>query len=271
MAGLGVTFDEIRSEVGFMLGFGRDTSAWDASAPGLTAAARTERSAKLASIDSAIKGGLRKFLFGSLCPGTRKVYEWSFLRKWFDFTTAESVGDYPLPADFGSPEGDVLFPDDGYSPVPALNEARLLELRSRDDDSSGTPQYYATRHRPSSAAAGQGQDLLLWPLPSGAWRMRLCYQVTGEMLDDARQHPPGGPQHSRTVLYCCLAEAAKRIGPNDPTYEGEYQQALAASISVDSRTRPANLGYAADGERHEGWGRNSEFTVSVNGTLYEGD
>lgn len=259
---MGATFNEIRSELSFAAGWGRISSGWDDDAdPGK----------KGDAIDSCIRYGLRKFLTGTIAPGTRKVYEWSFLRKQYKFLTVADQTDYPLPEDFGSPDGDLTYTQDFFSPVPFITDGRLLAMQSSQPTATGVVQFAAIRFLPSQGAVPQAQHLLLFPTPTGAWTLLLSYQINPDLLSERSQVPAGGPAYARAILYACLSELATRIGPPNPQYEQEYQAALLAAISVDSRVRAGSLGYNGDGERiARAWDPGGpEFTVAYDGQIYD--
>ena len=79
MPGLHHTYDTLREEIGFSLGWGSVPSGWGPD--------------EIKRIESAIREGTSKFLWGFVAPGTGKVYQWSFLRQTFGFTTASAIWD----------------------------------------------------------------------------------------------------------------------------------------------------------------------------------
>ncbi len=64
-SGLALTYDDLRSEIGFVLGYGR-ASTWDTG--------------KSANINHALKVGLRRFYYPSRLPGQPRAYQWRFLK-----------------------------------------------------------------------------------------------------------------------------------------------------------------------------------------------
>lgn len=263
-----MTYDELRKSVATNAGWGDDIDAWSDEV-------RT-------AVETSIRGGLRRFLFGTTMPGMAKVYEWSFLRKRWDFTTKSDERTYLLPEDFGSLEYRFIwFTTEQYSKVPLVNEARLLSLQSLDPNTSGVTQYAATRYR-TQGAGEHRQELVLYPIPSGAWDMFAIYRINGEMLSDGNQLPPGGSEHARSIEYACLAELGQRMFVNAEmaaSYEASYQQSLMASVSTDSRTRNPIVGYnrdtteigayMGDGMYPDDRFGGSDWVATVNGTRYD--
>lgn len=260
MASLAITFDEIRSEVGFTAGYGRDASRWGNESTQLVLAV--------------IRNGIRRFLFGTPLGG--KVYDWSFLRQRWDFATVADKGDYELPADFGSPDGPIYFQSDQFTPIAFINESRMEHLRSLNVTNAGTPCFAAVRYKPSGGSYEQGRILELYPTPTGADTLRLLYRINGEMLTSSNQYPPGGAEHSRTVLYACLAELARRRNlPELAMYEADYIASFQGSISTDVSMRGPigrSIGDQEGGEfdRLDEYGNGGpNFVMSVNGVTYE--
>ncbi len=235
METLAVTWDDIRAAIAFRRGWTRDPSNWDDDV--------------VAAIKEAIKLGLSRMMHNAVAPGTRKVYEWSFLRQTFQFATVEDKWEYDLPQDFGSPaEPQVFFAETSraFTPIRLMNDARILYLRSNEPDASGVPGYAAIRQKKQLGATEQGQDLLLHPVPDGAYQMKLLYNVSPHMLGDMLLHPHGGAPFARTLMLACIAEATKGIGDSEE-YEAAFQDSLLAAISYDARNKGDNFGQNTDG------------------------
>ncbi len=249
MSGLHVTYGELREQMGFFLGYGTDPVDWDAD--------------QVATVNMAIKNGLRRFLFSPLIPGTRKTWEWSFLRRSLTLTTANAAGEYNLPADFGTPLGGLYYNEDFRTSIPIFNEAML---RSRiTDDITGPPQMAAIIPR-NPTIAPQGQSILFYPTPDGAYSLRLMYQVLPDMLSEQLTNPNGGAPHARTILYACLVEASTRVDDDHEQYEKKYHEGLMASIDYDRGLKGSDVGYNGDMpmlERHI-----PNFHVTYDGVLY---
>lgn len=222
----------------------------------------------VAVVETSIKGGLRRFMLSALIPGTATRWQWSFLRKSYLFSTLADTAEYDLPADFGTPEGQLIFTTDYYTPIPWANEPMLRKKQSEDTEYSGVPQFAAMLNKTPSMAP-QAFAVLFWPTPDAAYALRLIYNVLPDMLGEELTNPHGGAPHARTILYACLAEAAKRIDQDPKEFEMEYQQGLLASIDHDRKLLGSNLGPMMDpSEMHER--RQSNFQVTYEGVLYEG-
>lgn len=250
-----MTRTELGGELGFRAGWGRVRDNWDEY--------------QTAAVDSAIRSGLRRFLLNTVSPGTRKNYRWSFLRQNFTFTTAENVDRYDLPKDFGHVDGQLLHNDTTvtYPAIRVVNEAMLDQEKAKSPALTGRPQLAAIRSKRVSGVAEQGEELLLFPPPDGAYPMKLGYQIEPAMLDDNVEHLPGGAAMSRAILYCCLAEMGHLI-EDSASVEAVFQDALAAAISYDSRMDGGYLGMNDDpsiGEHNPRYFNPLAYTITIDG------
>lgn len=232
MAGLQQTYDTLREEIGFSLGWGSAPSQWDAP--------------KLKRIEAAIREGVSKFLWGSLAPGTGKVYQWSFLRQTFAFSTTNAVWEYLLPEDFGQQEERIYYSDDNWrNPIHMTNEALIDRKRSLDPDASGPPMWAAVRATGDTSVTPQRWNLIVFPTPDATYELRMPYRINGEMLSASTLYPRGGREMSRAILLACKSEAMLQTN-DDRSLEDAYQAALAAAINYDATRKGGNLGYNAD-------------------------
>jgi hypothetical protein len=248
--GLQTTFGELREQLGFYLGFGINPDNWDAD--------------QVATVKMTIKSGLRRFLFSPLIPGSRKTWEWSFLRRSLSLTTTSDIGEYPLPEDFGAPTGPMYYTEDYRTSIPFFNEA-MLRSHETDPAVTGPPKMAAIVPRNPTIAAPR-YSLLLHPTPDGVYSFRLLYQVLPDMLSEQLTNPNGGAPHARTLLYACLVEAGTLVDDDHETYEKKYHESLMASIDYDRSLKGSDLGYMGDGpllEKHI-----PNFHVTYDGTLY---
>jgi hypothetical protein len=256
---LGADYTEIQQELGFHLGFGRVVADFS-----------TEDSE---SIVAWIKSGLRRFLFSAFQIRTGATYHWSFLRKVWHFGTQIGQIEYDLPADFGAPDGPILWesPQTAYRPIPIMNEAFVRMRLSQMPNVTGIPLAAAVFHKLASGVTEQKRAMVVYPPPDASYPFRMPYHISGEMLTEGFPWPPGGSPHARTLLYACLAEATKRHDDN-ASYENDYQLALAASMDYDARNAGDSLGYCDDPRQREqhGWDdeRFHDLRVLVDGVQY---
>lgn len=250
---LDLTYDELRQQVGFHLGFGM--SGWNTNA--------------VATIDLSIRNGLRRFLFSSLVPQTRKRWEWSFLRKSWLFSTVTGKSTYLLPEDFGVYEGPIHFVSDQRTTIPIVGEGMLRAKEA--EEATGVPSWAAIVPVPDPSISPQRQTLLFYPEPDGAYDLRLLYQVNPDMLSAELTSPHGGAPHARTILLTILLESAVRVD-SSRDFEREHAEALAASIDFDAKMKGDNWGYNGDPSSYRDMVyRTTNFTaVTMDGVTYDG-
>lgn len=261
MADLALTFDGLRAEIGYFLGYGRDPDGWTSDQEN--------------NLNACVHAGYRQFLTPPPGGGRRASYQWTFLRPNLDVGLVADVRDYLLPAGFQWFEGDLSLVTSSYvyAPVKRRGVGELEQLRSQAGGSfTGTPYYAAVRPKSMEGGAGTGQrmELMLYPTPNTSYTLRGQAQMNPPALSKANPYPYGGPAHAETLKQSCLAAAERDI--DDAPQGGHmaaFMQCLAASIDADCRLRPSNLGYAGDGERHV-IDPNSVAQATWNGTLYEG-
>lgn len=256
MATLALSRTELRKELGFEAGWGPEDD-WDED--------------QVAAIDTAVRGGLRRFMLGTLIPGTRKTHEWSFLRQVHAFSTIADRDAYDLPKEFGSPDGPMLFDETNtaYTPVPVVNIAMVQEKLSLTPQQTGVPKLAAVRHKRGQGQGDQLQELVVWPTPDAAYSMRLGYHVLPDMMDEVVMKAMGGAAHARTLLFACLAELSRRVHSMQD-YDADYEQALLASVSFDNRMLGSSLGYNGDGSSDfPSAVQQPSYYVRFNGVLYE--
>ena len=238
MPTLGADFGDIQSEIGFHLGFGRDTSAFS-----------TEDSQSVLAWN---KAGLQRFCYGAYQADNKNTYEWSFLKRTYHFGTQIDQTEYALPNDFGSPDGPLLWEMStlAYKPIELMNESFLRAKLSLALTYQGIPLLYAIFPKIQDGSHEQRQGLLLYPKPDASYQLRMSYSLEPSMLTDQFPWPPGGSPHARTLMYACLAEATKRHDDNE-SYEAQYQASLLASMNYDARLKADNLGYGGDTKNRE--------------------
>ncbi len=113
----------IEGEVGFFLGYGRgednSDTAWTA--------------AQTASIQAAVKSGLRQFYYPPPLVEGGSSYDWSFLRPITTLVVPDGQKLIEMPDDFAGLEGRITIvdADTGYPPIDVFNEGHIRELYSR--------------------------------------------------------------------------------------------------------------------------------------------
>jgi hypothetical protein len=98
--------------------------------------------------------------------------------------------------------------------------------------------------------------------------MKLPYAIIPSVrLRSGTPYPLGGMNHAETILYACLAAAElQKDDDRGPRWE-TFKELLIASIDMDRRGRPDNIGYNGDGVRHPlEYPYDFDHSIVINGT-----
>lgn len=226
MTSLAISYSELKSEVGFYLGFTRDTTSWTAG--------------NLAEVVEYIKGGVRQFYWPPpLSPqetgGKPQLIRWSFMSPQATLSVSNGTFLYELPANFGGTVRSMTYADNASaSPLTPVDEERLRALQAGNHQSA-RPSYYAVRPKTSDGADEQKWEVLLYPTPNQGHSILYRYDVAAQVLTDAKPYPLGGAAHSETLLESCLAVAEERKGDHSAVHRKRFQELLAASAQYDAR------------------------------------
>lgn len=231
-------FTDLQKEVGRFLGYGVDTSLWDAT--------------ETAEVAGIIEDGLQRFYF----PDTDDAdngYEWSFLYPTVSFASVADQEDYDLPEEFGGLQGDLtLSAGAGYYPIQVVGEQRIRALR-QESDISGVPRLAAVRmkameYQVNDARALMAYEILLYPTPDAVYTITYkCFVTPTPLVSGTKKYPLGGPRHGLTVQEGILAVAESRKEDNAGIHEALFQRRLRASIAMDKKMKtPEQFGYMGD-------------------------
>ncbi len=93
---------------------------------------------------------------------------------------------------------------------------------------------------------GQRFQLYVWPTADADYGLSFTYYVNPDALTDSFPHHMGGMAHGETVLESCLAVAEQRLDDKSNVHSMKFRERLAASVSLDRRSKPQSLGYNRD-------------------------
>ena len=245
---LSLSYSDLRSEIGQVLGFGRDATLWD-----------TDSTAIVLSV---LKSGLRQFYFPP-AGGGGDFQIWSFLQPVMTLKTTSGVRDYDLPDDFGGLRGPPTFYGDSQATfaLTLTGEGMIRAFHARDGDSaSGRPTHIAIRPKATDGVSGQRFQACFYPEPdSTVYTVQIAYTILPDVLSTTNLYPYGGVAHAETILASCLAVAERRIDGEEGVRTKEFFEKLAASMALDVRlTRADNLGYNGDGSDSSRSSRHSD-------------
>ncbi|OHB56133.1 MAG: hypothetical protein A2Y07_01280 [Planctomycetes bacterium GWF2_50_10] len=231
---LTITYFDLLSEIGRMLGYGRDSGQWSDE----------ERS----DIDSVINSGLRQFYVPPPVDPSQNSHLWSFLKPIDTITTEVGVRTYDLPDDFGGIEGDLTFETgSGKQFVRLANEGTVRNLAAYNNY-VGTPSMAAIRPKASDGTSGQRFEIIFWKSPNDIYVLSYRKIVLLNKLSETNPYPLGTMAHGETILESCLSIAEQRLNDgNKGTHFEQFRVRLAASIMFDRQSTRANfLGYNGD-------------------------
>lgn len=256
---LTLTFDDLKSEVGFFLGYG--SSGW-------SAAQETE-------IEKRVNTGYRRVLYPPATRGVPPGYEWSFLRPTTILSISSDDGDYDLPDSFGRLIGEFHYaPDKHYAPVKRIPESMLLDMRSTSD-MNGWPTFCAIRFKSSDQSTGQRQEVLFYPEPDADYTLYYSFEAYTGQLSDSATYPLGGMQMSELYKESCLAVVESSNEDNEGVHTKLYQQLLIDQIARDMK-RGSGQNYGKMGNKTGVtdriiWRRGSELHSGSYSITYDGD
>lgn len=238
---LALAYQDLTSDVGSFLGFGRGTSpdpAWTDF--------QSER------INSIVKSGLRQFYFPSVLPNETSVYDWSFLRPVTTLAFANGASTVRLPDDFGGIEGVVTVNPTSQQRTPWYLriglESAVREQYARVPNSSGPPQMIAIQPlRGVTDKRSSREQLFIWPLADRDYELEVAYYLIPEALNGTLPYAYGGAQHAETLLESCLAIAEQRLDDTIGVHSMKFMDRLAASVAADRKHKSQIAGgYNAD-------------------------
>lgn len=163
-----------------------------------------------------------------------------------DTFTITSTGDFRLPDGFGGLLGAVTFaPGASYDELDNVGEERIRELRV-SSETSAVPDYCAVRPLLGDGSTGQRFELMTYATPDTTYVMYYRYLALADQLSGTALYALGGMLHGETILESCLAVAEEREDPEKRTHRDAYGERLLASIELDRKRGPKNLGYMGD-------------------------
>ena len=257
---------DYESEVGDFLGLGRGELG------GEEAWADEDKT----RIQMDVSSGLKRFYF---CG-----HPWSFLKPFAELLLKSGETTVRMPDDFGGVDDgvQVAITNSSLILLAALDftgPGRVQKAISELPNATGMPRLISQRPvKNMPAGKMQVSELFVFPTSDQDYTLTFPYFITPNYLTDVSQpYAYGGVEHHETILECCLAVAEARRDNVLTVHSAEAQRLLAASIQMDKRKQPNNLGYNNDRsdktnwwERWNGHGwSNTGGGVTVNGTLYD--
>ncbi|MHC4752837.1 MAG: phage adaptor protein [Planctomycetota bacterium] len=186
--------------------------------------------------------------------------------------TLRHNGNYDLPDDFGSMEGNLVFAEGtNKADVRIIGEGKIRSLRA-GTTSRTDPLYAAIRpKKQTTTTTGQRFEILFFPIPAVAYTLSYKMLVLpSALVDSTVTHPYGGATHGDTILASCLAAAESQEEEKRGVKWQEFMDRLAASIQIDKTMIGADyFGYNrdnSDSARSSGSRRHPQtYIVTYNG------
>lgn len=224
---LTLTWDDLKEEVGFFLGYGSDSTAWSTSQ-------ETE-------IERIVQTGYRRVLYPFAVQGV-VGHKWSFLHPSATLDTVDEDYDYDLPDDFGGMNGDFHYDaDECRTSIRRIPLATLLDMRSTNDY-DGYPNFFAIRFKSSDGTTGQRQEALFYPTPDAVYTLHYAYNAYQGVLSDEAPYPLGGMQMSEVYKESCLAAAEARNDDAPGVHTQQFERLLIDAVARDRDRGPVNYG-----------------------------
>jgi hypothetical protein len=246
---LSISYADLLAEVGGFLGYGVDSTAWNA--------------AKLAEVDRYIQSGIRNFYYPPAVSGIPAGYEWSFLNPSATIDTIAADDAMDLPDALSRITGNLHFaPVHNCTPVTIISEGQMMALKARTT-TNAKPKCAAVRSKVSDGASGQRLEIVFWPTPDAAYTLSYRYEAYSGKLTTAKPYPLGGMKHSELIIESCLAVAEQRANDERGAHTDRFAEMLVAGIEIDKKTGARFFGQM--GENYETSGGRSRRNF---GTTY---
>lgn len=233
-------FRELLSEVGQYLGYGKGDRFGD----------KTWTKDQRGDLESIVQSGLRQFYNPPILQGETDAYSWSFTKPTASIEIASGASTATLPDDFGGFEGDLTISSTSsvqWWSIPTTNEGVIRERHMSQPTTTGRPQMAAVQPlKGTTGREGQRYQLYVWPLTDTSYTLRAPYYYHPKALTESLPYALGGMGHSETILESCLAIAEQRLDDTAAIHTMKFMERLAASVALDRRMKPQQLGYNGD-------------------------
>ena len=265
-SGLSIGLPEMRSAVGFYLGYGRGVDkSWTAG--------------QLLEIDQIVNSGVRRVYYPPAVTAEIVGYEWSWLRPSETIAITQAIWEYDLPDDFGRLIGVLNYAEAEYrSSIVVISASKLLGMRAYSN-LADAPKYAAIRYKEDGAGTvGQRQEMLFYPTPSQSWTLSYEYEAYSGALADALSTPPGtrvyplgGMQLAELYIESCLALAETRINDTIGQHQQQFQALLVDCIARDRKRGSQRYGQMGNREHDENFPFRRGWSGPTYPIIYKGE
>lgn len=267
---LNLTHDQLAAKLGLFAGWGQGLLI-DGKATGDPAWS----SYQTQQIEDALQSGLRRFYYPEPEENSGVMHSWTFLKPVATLFLAASASTIPLPDDYGACEGPITIKTAGATSQPWeicwRNEAQIRDLYSVNATTTGPPQYVAEQVlKGTTPQQGQTKQLYFYPLADLTYTLQVAYYVNPDYLTQATPFPYGGAQHTETVLESCLAVMEERYDDQRTVHRTAFEGRMRASLAMDRRNQPQNLGPNLDRSDWGGNRRAGDYHYAAPAATYNG-
>jgi len=173
---------------------------------GLTTTGTAPSGTDLTTCKDIVHRGIRQFMY-PVDARYGSPHYWSFLSKYWSFSTSDGQWKYALPIDFSDLlEGFDYEEDEGLPPLKKRSGQQIKKYRAISD-TSGWPEYFAIVPSLYDITIGTMYELWLYPTPSQSYILSTFYQIDPVKLSATSDLVIGGISAVEAILESCLAAA----------------------------------------------------------------
>ncbi len=242
---LALGYNDFIAETGLFAGFGRGANFGD----------QAFTTPQQNALDSAVKSGLRQFYYPPPLMEGMAPHDWQFLKPVanIDLPKGKSgqIQTIQLPDDFGGIEGGFTILSTSqvtWWRIPVINPGQIRERYSITPLASGRPLAVAVEwQKGTEPQQGQRANLLVYPPADIEYTLQVAYYILPDYLTSALPYAYGPACHAETILASCKYAWERDFddmmgGP----MKVHFMERLAASIAMDRKSKPQELGYNGD-------------------------
>ncbi len=256
---------DLQAEAASFVGWGRGPDNGD----------RVWTTAEQNEINALVKSAVSMFLYPAPVAGV--PCDWSFLMPMAEIALPSGEHLIYLPDDFGGFKGKIVLTTTSSTIcgfVPLTHEGVIRMNYAADPNSTGRPSLAAeVPLKGTTRQSGQKFQLEFWPLADTDYIVTFPYSVVPDVPTAALPNLYGGPAHAETYKAAVRAAAEQYLDNQRGIEWQNFQERLLASIALDRRSQPRNLGYNGDGSDRDRRGRlglqNDLYQVTFNGVAYD--
>lgn len=224
MARLDLDFQDVYSQVSDFLGNGTTPTGDD-----------------LTRVKNIVYRAYRQFLY-PIHPHNGRRHTWSFLRKYYVFTTVEDKWKYTLPLDFDRMLDRPQYgEEEPYGSLDKTSTEQILSERAIQSFTS-FPVKYALHPISSDPELGTMWEIWLWPGPNGEYTLHFPYLISPQKPENDDDVFLGGPESAETILEMSLAIAESQEENTAGVHRQEADRLLTQRILSDSAQGADYLG-----------------------------